>query len=253
MKEKGRDFLKAVSEDRIILGVKTASEGNKLGRESGLFYAPEVKDYNIAEGWIRFEYLHDLVPLRSIKKKPELMTLLIEKAAKALVYIHDNFKLDKRDIVLLPLEIEMPGKEIPRAFLHGDFNTDNVQFDPASQGLVILDWSLSPLFDKPATWGTVYWDVLWFARGILGLRYYMDYHLAFRHNLVRIFMEQYQEHSGYKLVEQDLKIYSKQLLTVMKTVAKKNIHWYNYARYMRNFYSLRDYIISSSFQLRDHK
>ena len=46
--------------------------------------------------------------------------------------------------------------------LHGDFTADNVCIREPDVTLVIVDWSTAPVLDSLATYGSFYFDVLWF-------------------------------------------------------------------------------------------
>jgi hypothetical protein len=61
-------------------------------------------------------------------------------------------------------------------FIHGDFASINVCLHEPSGRLVILDWSAAPIIGRTPTFGSRYFDILWFIgcvfRGAPGMRFF---------------------------------------------------------------------------------
>jgi tRNA A-37 threonylcarbamoyl transferase component Bud32 len=139
-----------------------SQRAGEIGRSSGLFYVPKVIDFDEKTGVLEFERLKGLLTLLdlAIKKDQQLFGLL-EKAGNALAAIHQQLVLPDEMKHELPLEWMGPPEE--NVFIHGDFATINVCFHEPSGRLVILDWSAAPIMGRTPTFGSRFFDILWFA------------------------------------------------------------------------------------------
>jgi len=137
----------------------------EIGKSSGLFYVPRVVNFDAEAGVLEFERLRDLVTLLDLAIKKDLRLFeLLEKTGRALAMIHQQLVLPDEMKYDLPAEWMGPGGE--NVFIHGDFACINVCFHEPSQQLVILDWSTAPLLDRTPTFGSRFFDVLWFASSL---------------------------------------------------------------------------------------
>jgi aminoglycoside phosphotransferase (APT) family kinase protein len=85
---------------------------------------------------------------------------LFKKAGQALAVIHDKLVLPEQMKHELPAEwLACPGDNV---FIHGDFAGFNLCFDESADQLVILDWSSAPLLENVATYGSKFFDIIWF-------------------------------------------------------------------------------------------
>jgi hypothetical protein len=128
------------------------------------FRVANPAEFNKTEGRIGFDYINGLVPIKFALCLPDERDRICAVAAEALATIHclsDNY-VDER--VLLPEVIGFTNGE--SCFIHGDFNQQNVCWSPSEETLVILDWSLAPIFRSRATHGTPYFDLGWFIYNI---------------------------------------------------------------------------------------
>ena len=167
--------------DASLLAVeatKTVRAG-EIGRESGLFYVPQVLDFDRNKGVLELERLKGLVTLLrlAINKDARLLEIT-NRAGWALAVIHEQLVLPEKIKYHLP-----PGWIAPdsndghdrNVFIHGDFASVNVCLHEASGRLVILDWSAAPIVGRTPTFGSQYFDILWFVacifRGAPGTRF----------------------------------------------------------------------------------
>jgi len=143
-----------------VEAIKTQRAG-EIGRSSGLFYVPKVISFDARAGVLEFERLRGLVTLfdLAVKKDPRLFELL-EKTGRALAAIHRQLVLP--DEVKHELPVEWMGPADENVFIHGDFAGFNLCFDESSQRLVILDWDSAPFLRQIATYGSRFFDIVWF-------------------------------------------------------------------------------------------
>ncbi|MFQ6034976.1 MAG: hypothetical protein ACE5NM_03900 [Sedimentisphaerales bacterium] len=164
---------KASSSLLAIEATKTKLAG-EIGTDSGLFYVPRVLNFDQDKGLLDFERLSGLVTLLqlAIDKDARLLELS-EKAGRSLAVIHDQLILpDEMKHELPPEWMDPPDKN---AFIHGDFACINVCLHKPTDQLVILDWSAAPIIGRTPTFGSRYFDILWFVscafRGAPGMRF----------------------------------------------------------------------------------
>jgi len=136
----------------------------EIGRDCGLFRVPDICDYDEARGVVVFERIHQIRAVRNVMNGPGTHKSLIERIGRSLAVIHQNLALPDDMTVGLPPEFNLPGTEV---FLHGDFNGCNVCCETFSQSIVILDWQMTGCHGGQATYGSKYFDLLWFINYML--------------------------------------------------------------------------------------
>ena len=167
--------------DASLLAVeatKTVRAG-EIGRESGLFYVPRVLDFDRDKGVLELERLNGLETLLELAINKDARILeLMNRAGRALAVIHEQLVLPDKIKYQLPPEWMAPDSNIgsdQNVFIHGDFASVNVCLHEASGRLVILDWSAAPILGRNPTFGSRYFDILWFVacvfRGAPGMRF----------------------------------------------------------------------------------
>lgn len=132
-----------------------------IGRDTGLFYVPELLGYDAKQGVLETEWIDGLDSLicLALQRDPK-MGELCYRAGLALAAIHKDLRLPENMKIRLSGEIPAnPGGEV---FLHGDFNGSNVCFDRRNDRLVIVDWSSAPLMGGKPTFGSRWFDLVWF-------------------------------------------------------------------------------------------
>ena len=149
--------------DSSILAVEAAKTqlAGKIGHSSGLFYVPKLLKFDAEAGILEFERLEGLLALRKIatRKEPRIYDLL-SRVGEALAVVHDNLVLPDELREELPAEwIDKDGENV---FIHGDFDGFNVCYHEPTDRIVILDWSAAPLLNRTPTFGSRFFDMLWF-------------------------------------------------------------------------------------------
>jgi hypothetical protein len=162
--EQSNQVIKHTKPEIAALEFSLAQSAIRLTK-NGNFNTPAILSADLERGIIVYEYINGIKPLFDFRDDSELFTSLVKRAADALVYIHHELKTDS----CIPIEFPKidEGVPVPRAFLHGDFNLENVQYDEKNDRIFILDWSLTPLLkEKRGNYGAVFWDACWFIRSI---------------------------------------------------------------------------------------
>ena len=132
-----------------------------IGKATGMFYVPEVLQYDADQGILDTEWIDGLENLNGVAlRRDPKMGELCHRTGVALAAIHEQLRLPEKLKIRLP-EI-MPTSSYAEVFLHGDFTGDNVCYDRKNDRLVIVDWSSAPLFGGKATFGPRYFDLIWF-------------------------------------------------------------------------------------------
>ena len=147
-----------------ILAIEAAKTklAREIGQASGLFYVPRVLDLDQETGVLDFERLDGLVTLHKLAVDKDVRSLeLFEKAGRALAVVHEQLVLP--DAMKYELPSEWMGSSDENVFIHGDFACVNLCLHEPSRRLVILDWSAAPLIGRTPTFGSRYFDILWFA------------------------------------------------------------------------------------------
>lgn len=170
----GNIARKEASSSLLAIEATKTKLAGEIGKDSGLFYVPQVLNFDGDRGVLDFERLHSLVTLLqlAIDKDARLLEFS-EKAGRALAVIHEQLVLpDEIKHELPPEWMDSSGENV---FIHGDFACINVCLHQPSCQLVILDWSAAPIIGRTPTFGSRYFDILWFVscafRGAPGIRF----------------------------------------------------------------------------------
>jgi tRNA A-37 threonylcarbamoyl transferase component Bud32 len=134
-----------------------------IGARTGLFGVPPVINVDSNFRWIDFERLYNIAELRGLilQGHPIATYPLLERVGRSLAAVHEQLTLD--DTMKCALEdsgVDMPGEHV---FLHGDFTARNVCVDLRTKDIVIVDWLTSRVVGETATFGSRFFDVIWFA------------------------------------------------------------------------------------------
>ena len=147
--------------DTLAIEAAKSSIAFDIGKDCGLFYVPKVVNFDIKAGVLEFERLNGLIPLLDMAAhKDERLLELLKKTGQALAAIHEKLVLPEQMKHELPAEwMACPGENV---FIHGDFAGFNLCFDESSDRLVILDWNSAPLLGNVVTYGSRFFDIIWF-------------------------------------------------------------------------------------------
>lgn len=131
-----------------------------IGEKTGLFSVPRVLDSE--NGTLATEFLPNLKNLReiAIERRSESEEIF-RRAGRALAAVHRELTLPVEQIVSLP-DYLMSGTS-DNVVLHGDFFWGNISWDSARERLVLLDWAAAPVLGGLASYGSRYFDLLWFS------------------------------------------------------------------------------------------
>jgi aminoglycoside phosphotransferase (APT) family kinase protein len=157
----GEIIRKTGEPDALEIEVAKASKAFIIGKDCGLFYVPKIVNFEAKAGVLEFERLNGLIPLLNMAThKDERLLELFKKVGRALAAIHAKLALPENMKHELPAEwMAHPGENV---FIHGDFAGFNLCFDESSGRLVILDWNSAPLLGHVATYGSRFFDIIWF-------------------------------------------------------------------------------------------
>jgi aminoglycoside phosphotransferase (APT) family kinase protein len=157
----GEIIRKTGEPDALEIEAAKASRAFDIGKDCGLFYVPKIVNFDATAGVLEFERLNGLVPLLDMAaRKDERLLELFKKAGQALATIHEKLVLPEQMKHELPVEwMACPDENV---FIHGDFAGFNLCFDESSGRLVILDWSSAPLLGNVVTYGSRFFDIIWF-------------------------------------------------------------------------------------------
>jgi aminoglycoside phosphotransferase (APT) family kinase protein len=147
--------------DVLSIEAAKASRAFDIGQDCGLFYVPKVVNLDAKAGVLEFERLNGLVTLLDMAAcQDQRLFELLKKAGQALAAIHEKLILPEAMKHELPAEwMACPQDNV---FIHGDFAGFNLCFDESTGQLVILDWSSAPLLGNVATYGSRFFDIIWF-------------------------------------------------------------------------------------------
>jgi len=153
--------------DSSLLAVEAAKteRAGEIGRDSGLFYVPKVLNFDEQTGELDFERVRGLVTLLEMAvRKDERLSGLLRRAGEALAVVHEQLVLPEDMKYALPSEwMDSPDVNV---FVHGDFTLRNLCFHEISGQLVILDWSAAPYLGRSGTYGSRFFDIIWFVNYI---------------------------------------------------------------------------------------
>lgn len=152
---------KTAAPDLMRIEVEKTRRAFEIGRDCGLFRVPRVLDYDEDKGVVVYERIKGIQPAISRVKQSRP---IVERIGRSLAVIHRTLSLPQEMVAPLPPEFVLPGTEV---FLHGDFNCCNVCLHACSDAIVIIDWQMTARHGGQATYGSRYFDLLWFVNYLL--------------------------------------------------------------------------------------
>lgn len=197
--------IKTAVPELMRVEVEKTRRAGEIGRRCGLFRVPEVLGFDEKTGRAVFTRIHGLHPIRSVVGGPARDRHSLELAGRSLAVIHRELTLPAEMTIGLPPEFDWPGSE---AYLHGDFNGLNVCLDGESPIPVILDWQTTARHGGRATYGSRYFDLIWFVNYLLWtptIRYFLGDPVA---PLARIFLKAYLKEANLVYDGEALALYA---------------------------------------------
>ncbi len=214
--------IKTGPQDRIRVEAEKTRQAFLVAKISGAFRVPAVLDYTEEKGVIVFERIHGLAPVRNTRTGALPTLRMVENVGRALAVVHRELDLSEDLKIVLPPEFSWPGAGV---FLHGDFNGSNVCAAPGATVPVIIDWQMTSVHGGQATYGTRYFDILWFVNFLLWTptaRYLFHDPVM---PLARSFLHAYFQEEGKGCVLEDLANYAKRFFESKAPCRKMNSHW----------------------------
>ena len=157
----GEIIRKTGEPDTLAIEAAKASRAFDIGKDCRLFYVPKVVNFDAKTGVLEFERVDGLATLLDMAARKDRRLLeLLKKSGQALATIHEKLILPEQMKHELPAEwMACPAENV---FIHGDFAGFNLCFDESTDRLVILDWSSAPLLGRNITYGSRFFDIIWF-------------------------------------------------------------------------------------------
>ncbi|MGE3488198.1 MAG: phosphotransferase [Nitrospira sp.] len=154
---------KTAAPELMRVEVEKTHRACQIGKDSGLFTAPEVLDYDDQKGLAVFQRL----PIKPMSGAFTWGKEKISAAAclgRALAVIHRELVLPDNMKTPLPEVLSFPRDEV---FFHGDLSVSNVCVGERKTQIIIIDWQMTPLHGGRSTYGTRYFDIMWFISNLI--------------------------------------------------------------------------------------
>lgn len=214
----------------------------EIGRECGLFRVPNVLDYDDSKGVIVFERLHDIREVKDIVAFGHNRDLVVENIGASLAHIHKELVLPKEMIIPLPPEFSLPGNEV---FLHGDLSVNNVFVGPDFPPVIILDWQMTAVHGGRATYGSRYFDLMWFVNNL----FYRPSHKYLFSNkpiepIARRFLASYFEKAETAYNAEEFVLYMNSFFKIKLALRRESFSWTKRLLLAHSHSLLRKFIFS---------
>jgi len=143
--------------------VEKTRRAYQIGKDCSLFRVPKILEYDEANGEVVFERLN-IKPIFHALSWGNDYNKLGEILGRALAIIHRYLLLPDNMRIHLPSELSLSGDAV---FLHGDLGTFNVCIGKKWPPITIIDWQMTPMLGGEATYGTRYFDLIWFITNLI--------------------------------------------------------------------------------------
>jgi tRNA A-37 threonylcarbamoyl transferase component Bud32 len=134
-----------------------------IGKGGGLFRVPRVLSFNPSRGELVLERLNGIQPFQKAFSFGPRYRSSARLLGKSLAAVHARLTLPSGMKIPLPAELDGPGKKV---FLHGDLSVYNVCTGEKFPPVVILDWQMTKVHGGEATYGTPFFDLIWFINNL---------------------------------------------------------------------------------------
>lgn len=201
---------KTSTPDLMRVEVEKTRRAFAIAEGCGLFRVPQVLDHDEAAGVAVFERL-DARPVSVALKWGEPRKSLAKTLGASLAVIHRELTLPDEMRVPLPGELAFPYQEV---FLHGDLSVGNVCVGTAWPPIVILDWQMTPVHGGEATFGTRYFDILWFISNMINRPFLRFLYSNPVKPVVQAFLEAYFQEAGCPFEAEKAALYARRFFEV---------------------------------------
>ena len=211
-------FKKIFDSDHFSLEVETTKAALTTAAKTGAFAVPQILAVDKRENVICFEYIPSLTPLSGLLEQAgstESSTIM-KRVGNALAAIHTGQMVNRKTI---PIPIHFTNHST-QSYLHGDFNLANIQIDPATDRIVVLDWAFTPLGNQTGNWGPVYWDLAWMLNSIFTFPPFWGAGYRGRLSLADNFLKAYHSQT---MELRDLNDFSAYCLNVFRLFVRKSL------------------------------
>lgn len=237
--------IKSDNPKLMRIEVEKTRRAFEIGKNCGLFRVPRLLDFNEPKGIVIFERLYNIQNISKILAIQHKSNILhVKKIAESLAVIHRELILPENMISPLPDRFQFPGNSV---FIHGDFNGLNVCIDNTDGSIVILDWQTTGECGGQATYGSFYFDLMFFINWIFLWTFRS---ILFKKNaplLSRVFLKNYFETADHEYNHRELIIYMKKFFSIAKIFKRKRISQKKRLYLMSNYLQL--YLFFTLFHL----
>ena len=219
--------------EQMRIEVEKTLRARDIGENCGLFHVPKVLDFDKEKGVTVFERIHDINPVLNFLRNTKKCNSIIEQMGISLAIIHKELTLPYDMIIKLPPEFRLEGTEV---FLHGDFNGINIGVIPKKPSIIILDWQMTSIHGGEATYGSRYFDLIWFINYLLWtptIKYLFNIPV---NKVAKLFLESYFKEASLPYDANMIIKYSKNFFRVKLPERKQ--HACRQKRYLLPYYNI---------------
>lgn len=229
--------------DSTGMEAKMTRKAYELSRNCKTFRVPQVISYDSFTGELELELIENIKPIYTLLPgSNDMLKKIVSTAGECLALVHSELSFEKKDIIRIPGELDIDDDGKNDVFFHGDFNLSNVQYDFRDNSLVILDWSLTPLFGVSANYGPRYWDIAWMVNALFAFRPYKFFSRCNeRRVLADIFLKSYFKSSKCEIDSELLSQYMHRVYLIFLKKAKQRLKWHKYLLQKNNRKQYGDY------------
>jgi len=229
--------------DLMRIEVEKTRRAHKISKQCGLFRVPKVLDFDESKGIAKFEFVRDIQTLREVIGAGSSVDSFMDKFGQSLAVIHRLLTLPDGMRVPLPKDYCLAGTEV---FFHGDLGLRNICVNANDPQVVLLDWRTSIKLCESASYGSRYFDLMWFVynlfyRPINRTRYRSSIPAA---PLAETFLRAYFRTTDYGYDHLEFACYMKRFLDLKISERKNGGHFKRRLLLVPSHVKLRRFIAS---------
>lgn len=238
--------IKTGPPELMRIEVEKTRRAHKISRACGFFRVPKVLDYDDSTGRVKFELVRDIQKLREAINSGCAYEPTMKMIGQSLAIVHRDLKLPENMAVPLPQVYRVPGSEV---FLHGDLGLGNICVNTNNHRIVIFDWQTTRKLEGLATYGSRYFDLIWFVynlfyRPVNRPRYRVDTPAA---PMAEAFLRSYFETSDCNYDHKEFADYMKRFLNIKIAIRKRRFQRKRRILLIPSHMKLRRFITSFHF------